>query len=199
MKLRTTVRSPFARKVRIVADVLGISDQLELADTDYLDPSDPMRKENPLGKMPVLILDDGDTLFDSRVIVEYLNDLAGGNLIPSGQQRWKSARLQALADGIMDAGVLIVYETVFRSEDKQDAGWLSFQKQKMDRAFEAISADLPDPKQVCFGTISLVCALEWIDIRAQTEWRTNQPALATWLEAFLANTPEVANSRPPAL
>ena len=110
MILRSSPPSPFGRKVKIAAAILGLSDKIEIVVTDTIDPADSIRQQNPLGKIPALILADGTALYDSRVIVEYLDLMAGGGkLIPNGAERIQTLTLQALADGIMDAGILQMY------------------------------------------------------------------------------------------
>ena len=121
MILRSAPASPFARKVRIGASLLGLTPKIELQAADPNDAADTLRKQNPLGKIPVLVLEDGTALYDSRVILEYLDHLAGGGRIvprePSA--RFAALRLQALCDGICDACLLIIYEGRYRPADKR--------------------------------------------------------------------------------
>jgi glutathione S-transferase len=106
--LRSAAASPFARKVRIGAALCGLTDRIEARAANTNDPEDPVRAENPLGKIPVLILEDGTALFDSRVILEFLDDAAGGGvIIPAGPARFPALTLQALGDGMMDAAVVL--------------------------------------------------------------------------------------------
>ena len=120
MILRFSPASPFGRKVRIAASVLGLSSEIDVRATNLDDPADSVRAQNPLGKIPVLILDDGTSYYDSRVIVEYLDHLAGGGrIIPrEARARFEALRLQALCDGILDACLLLVYEGRYRPADK---------------------------------------------------------------------------------
>ncbi len=108
MILRSSPASPFARKVRIAASLLGLDDRIDVRETDLNSPDDAIRKQNPLGKIPALVLDDGTVLYDSRVILEYLDHLAGGGrIIPrEPKARFAALRLQALCDGVLDAGIL---------------------------------------------------------------------------------------------
>src|SRR5688500_17756688 len=116
MILRSSPPSPFGRKVKIAAALLGIAFKIEPTDTN--DPADAIRKQNPIGKIPTLVLDDGTTLFDSRVISEYLDHLAGGKIIPQEPKaRFAALRMQALADGLLDAALMQVYEGRFRTPE----------------------------------------------------------------------------------
>src|SRR6266571_3990494 len=114
--LRSTVTSPFGRKVRMAAEVLGMMDRLTLAPANPQDEADTLRQQNPLGKMPCLIAADGTPIYDSGVIIEYLDQLAGGGrLLPAdGLARIKALTLARLDDGITDAAILVVYEGRFR-------------------------------------------------------------------------------------
>jgi glutathione S-transferase len=113
MILRSSPSSPFVRKVLIAADLLGLADKIDVQDADTTNPGDSIREQNPLGKIPTLILEDGSIWFDSRVILEMLDHMAGGGrIIPrEAPARFEVLRLQALCDGVLDASVLIVYES----------------------------------------------------------------------------------------
>ena len=135
MILRSAEPSPFARKVRIALAVLGLNDvKIEPADT--IDPSDTVRRQNVLGKIPVLITDDGTAYYDFRVILKYLDYLAGGGkLIPREPgRRFAALRLQALCDGILDASILAIYEGRWRAPEKHEVKWLDHQAGKVQRA-----------------------------------------------------------------
>ncbi len=147
MMLRSTATSPFGRKVKIAAIHLGLMQRMTVEPADPLDADDPVRAENPLGKMPVMSLDDGRRLYDSRVILEYLDHLAGGGrLLPRDvDDRLAALTQQALGDGIMDAGILIVYEGRYRPEAIRHEPWLDYQRGKVERGIAALAADPPDP------------------------------------------------------
>jgi glutathione S-transferase len=117
LTLRNSPASPFVRKVRIAASVLGLDREIMLEPADTMSPSDSVRQQNPLGKIPALVLEDGTVLFDSRVILDYLDHRAGGGrIIPTDAgARFAALRLQALADGLMDASILLVYEGRLRA------------------------------------------------------------------------------------
>ena len=124
--LRSTATSPFGRKVRMAIDVLALSDRITIMPADTLDENDTLRQQNPLGKLPCLLLGDGGVLYDSAVIVEFLQDLAGGEkLLPArGMARFKALTRAALADGITEAALLMVYEGRFRDADKHSERWM---------------------------------------------------------------------------
>ncbi len=143
MILRSTPASPFARKVLIAMSVLGLADKIEVLETDLNDPGDSIRVQNPLGKIPALVLDDGTVYYDSRVILEVLDHLAGGGrIIPrEPTARFAVMRLQALCDGILDAGVLLVYEGRYRPADKKVQAWVDRQAGKVARGLAALEAE----------------------------------------------------------
>ncbi|MEM7256408.1 MAG: glutathione S-transferase [Pseudomonadota bacterium] len=184
MKLFYNPASPFVRKVMVTAIECGLQDQIDidaLALTP-VNPSDSLNAENPLGKIPSLVLDNGDTLFDSRVICEYLNELGHGSLFPAGEARWDNLRRQAMADGICDAGVLVRYETFARPQEKQWDHWIENQKLKFRRALQVLETDASSfAGKVDIGALSIAIALDYIDFRyADEDWRTECPALAEW-------------------
>jgi glutathione S-transferase len=198
--LRSSPPSPFGRKVKIAAAVLGLKDRISVEMTDTTDPADSIRAQNPLGKIPALVLDDGKVLFDSRVVLEYLDHMAGGDrIIPAGAARFDALRLAALADGIMDAAILQVYEVRFRPEEKRHAEWLAYQAEKVTRALAALEADtppLPGAGTVPdVGQIGLACALGYLDLRFDGAWRAGHPKLVAWLDGFEAAVPSFAETR----
>lgn len=198
MILRTSLTSPFGRKPRLAAAVLGLSEQIEVGLADFLDETDSLRQQNPLGKIPALLLADGSVLYDSRVILEYLDHLAGGGRILPGEPaaRFAALRLQALGDGILDAGVLRRLETVFRDEPLRSARWLAYQGDKMRRALDALEAAPPSDSDIFVGEIAVACALGFIDFRLGDDWRAGRPGLAGWYERFAARCPGFAETAP---
>lgn len=194
--LRSSPASPFGRKVKMAALAYGLMDRIEIVAADTTDPSEPLRQQNPLGKIPTLILEDGTTLFDSRVIVDYLDYLSGGKIIPAGQERFLQLRLQALADGICDAALLQVYEGRFRPEEGRNANWLAHQDGKVARGLAALEAAPPafaDRPRV--GEIALACALGYLDLRFAGSWRAAHPKLVAWLDDFAARVPAFEATR----
>jgi glutathione S-transferase len=195
--LRSSPASPFGRKVKIAALELGLMDRIEIAAADTNDPAEPLRQQNPLGKIPTLVLEDGTTLFDSRVIVDYLDHLAGnGRLIPAGEARFTQLRLQALADGLCDAALLQVYENRFRPAEGRNADWVAHQAGKVSRALAALEAAPPSyPDKPRIGEIALACALGYLDLRFEGSWRAEHPRLVAWLDAFAAKVPAFETTR----
>jgi glutathione S-transferase len=198
MILRSANASPFARKVRMSADILGLADKIEIKNVNNADPKDPIVQQNPLGKLPVLVLDDGRAIYDSAVIVEYLDSLAGGGkVIPSGAARFDGLTLAALADGVMEAAILIIYESRYRPDQTPYKPWLDFQRDKIERALQAVAAK-PPVIGVHVGTVTLASALGYLDFRKQVDWRAKYPKLIPWLDEFRAKVPAFDRTKPEA-
>ena len=136
MILRSSPASPFGRKVKIAAAILGLDKEINVEKADTTDASDTIRKQNPLGKIPALILEDGSVLHDSPVILDYLDHRAGGGkIIPKEPDaRFAALTLEALCDGILDAQLLQVYEGRYRPAEKYEAKWIELQAGKVTRA-----------------------------------------------------------------
>jgi glutathione S-transferase len=200
MILRSSPASPFARKVRIAASVLGLADKIEVRETDLNNPADSIRVQNPVGKIPTLILDGGEALFDSRVILEYLDHLAGGGrIIPrEPKARFAALRLQALSDGIAEASLLQVYENRYRPAEMKVQNWVDLQAGKVARGLAALEAAPPalDPVPDV-GQIALACVLGYRDFRFAGTWRKDHPRLVAWLDNFAARVPAFAATKPP--
>lgn len=178
MKLLHSPTSPFARKVRVAIAERGLSVELEAASP--LDEDSPVRRYNPLGKVPVLVLDDGASLFDSAVICEYLDSLGDAPplLPPAGPERWADLRTQALADGILDAAFNIVTEGR-RPEAERSAAWVARWTLAIVSGV-AVAEALPRPDWT-LGGIALACALGYLDFRLpHIAWRTHAPGLDPW-------------------
>ncbi|MEP3276004.1 MAG: glutathione S-transferase family protein [Stappiaceae bacterium] len=190
LTLRSSPPSPFGRKVKIAASVLGLSDQISVLTADTNDADDSLRLQNPLGKIPVLVLQNGQTIYDSRVIVEYLDTLSNTSVFPSGDARFTALRGQALADGIMDAALVQVYEHRFRDAERRDAAWISYQAEKVTRGLSYLeNGILSLEKQVMIDDIALACALGYLDLRFDGVWRQTHPKLVAWLDAFSDTVP----------
>ncbi|MCA0922552.1 glutathione S-transferase N-terminal domain-containing protein [Pseudooceanicola nanhaiensis] len=196
--LRSTLTSPYGRKVRMAISVLGLTERIEVIPADTRDESDSLRQQNPLGKIPCLMT-AGETYYDSRVILEYLDTLAGGGrLIPrTGPDRFRCLTQSCLADGVTDAALLMVYEGRFREAHQASEVWLDHQRGKIDRGLTALAALPPDPRVTDAASISLACSLGYLDWRQPVTWRDRWPALVDWLAAFDAAEPAHAETERP--
>lgn len=188
MILRYSAASPYARKIRIAAELLGISSRIEIVAASTADPNDSLRQQNPLGKIPTLLLEDGSAIYDSRVIADYLDHLGGGQLIPAAPRRFDVLRLQALGDGINDAALLIRYETATRRPEMRDQDAIDLQQGKIDRALAVLDA-APPAGPVDIGQIAVACALGYLDLRFEGAWRGKHPKLVAWLQEFETKVP----------
>jgi len=195
MILRYSTASPYARKARIAADLLGLTPQIEIVAANTADPEDPLRAQNPLGKVPTLILENGASLYDSRVIVDYLDHPGGGRLVPADpSRRFEFLRLQALGDGINDAALLIRYEVTARPAEIRHKATIDLQQGKIDRALDMLEAT-PPAGPVDIGQIAVACALGYLDLRFEGAWRAERPKLVAWLDAFEKATPAFAATK----
>jgi glutathione S-transferase len=187
MKLAYSSASPFVRKVDIAADELGLAGRIEHVPTKVA-PSDPNReygKTAPLMKVPSLTLDDGTVLYDSVVICEYLDSVAGGGkLFPaSGAARWRVLKLHALANGVLDAAVLARYETFLRPEALRWDAWTQGQLLKIDQGLEDLERSVGELEGIDVAAIAAGCALGYLDFRfAHRDWRGKHPKLAAWFD-----------------
>jgi glutathione S-transferase len=196
-QLSGSLASPYVRKVRVLIHEKGLQDQIELK-TVALSPIAPdkgLSAKNPLGKIPLLECPDGTLIYDSRVICEFLdgfNDCP--RLIPkAGPERWHVLRLQALADGILDAGIVIRYETFLRPEALRWSEWVSGQGQKIKAALDQLEQSAENLSQTPdLGTIAVACAFGWLHFRKPLAALPEQnpsleeawPQLQAWYEGF---------------
>jgi glutathione S-transferase len=203
MKLLGSPASPYTRKVRIVLAEKRIECDFERVDVQPAD--NPVNRHNPLGKIPTLVLDDGTALYDSRVIVEFLDQASPiARLIPEdNRERIAARRWEALADGILDAGLLVRYESL-RPQNEQSAAWVGKQAARMRRGLALLEADLGE-KPWCqadrytLADIALGCCLGWIGFRKPggIEWSTENPGLAKHYDKLMER-PAFADSIPAA-
>lgn len=199
MKLHHSALSPFVRKVTILANFLGISDQIELVPGkgNVMLHNPEFRRIAPSGQIPVLVTDAGEALFDSPLICEYLNDLAQGDLFGRGDQRWRNMRDQALGDTMCDAALQFRYEIGLRPVELQWQEWRVAWANKITDTLawlEARPGHLEGRRDI--GPISIFCALAFIDNRVtEIRWRSAYPHTATWFDAFAA-CPKVAATDP---
>jgi len=201
MKLHFAIASPYVRKVRAVAIELGLENQIELINRAItpVSPEAELNADNPLGKIPCLVTDDGQALYDSRVICDYLNSQAAGKgVIPDqGEARYTALRRQALADGVLDATVGTRYETFLRPKEYQWPSWIDAQTSKWRRALDQLETEVGSfGDTVDIGTIAAACACGYLDFRYPDEgWRDQRAGLASWYETF-AKRPSMTKTAP---
>ena len=199
MKLLYSGASPYVRKVMVVAHEAGLVDRLELVPSS-VGPTvvnAEVAAENPLVKVPTLVIEGGHSLFDSRVIVEYLDTLHGGRrLFPAeGPARWTALRRQAIADGLLDAALLIRYENNLRPEPQRWQAWTDGQFRKVRQALASLAAE-GFGDELTVGEIAAGCALGYLDFRFPGEdWRGAHPALGAWY-AKIAERPSFVATVP---
>jgi glutathione S-transferase len=200
MKLYHSTTSPYVRKVMACAIELGLDRELELTTLSVspVERTSPVIADNPIGKVPTLIGREGFPIYDSRVICEYLDHLAGGGrLFPTGPARWRALTDQALGDAILDAAILARYETSLRPKELHWPAWDNGQMDKVIKAVDRIEGRVGDlGARVDIGTIAIGCALGYLDLRfAHLDWRKTRPQLAAWQKTFDAR-PAMVATRP---
>jgi glutathione S-transferase len=192
MKLLGSDTSPFVRKVRVVLAEKKIDAQYQRI--DLAQDLESLRKLNPLGKIPCLLADERSAIFDSRVIVEYLDNLTPVHRLipPAGRERVEVRTLEAMADGLLDAAVLIRAEMTQRDEAMRSRAWIERQRGKIDATLAALDDWLGDSAWLVDGKYSLAdiasgCALAYLDFRfAEIGWRTRHARLAQYADKLLA-------------
>lgn len=198
MQLYSSPLSPFARKVRILILEKGLSDQVEILAANPYEASDDLLKANPLSKVPALIIDEGQSLYDSAVICEYLDSLSEPRLIPGEQQRIAGLKHLALSDGLLQATFSIAAETFRRPENERSPTWIARWVASIERGLDELERVVP-----AYGTelslphIGAVCALDYIAFRAgdKVNWQTRNPTLLPWYEQF-GQSPSMVSTRP---
>jgi glutathione S-transferase len=202
MKLYYAPTSPYVRKVMILleeTEKLGDVELINVATTPVAADAALLAK-NPLAKVPALERPDGPTLYDSRVITAYLDSRAGDKLYPIGARRWDTLTLEATADGILDAALLMTYEARLRPEDKRMPEWVEGQWDKVARSVAALNtrwmSHLSGPLDM--GQIAVACALAYVDFRHDARgWRQGNDSLASWFKEF-ESRPSMQSTVPPA-
>lgn len=198
MKLRYAATSPYVRKVLALALEAGLEDKIERVPAAVWAPDTDIATDNPLGKVPALVTDDGEALFDSPVICEYLDSLNKGAKLfpPAGPARWKALKLQALADGVLDAAILRRLESQ-RTAELQSKAWIERQDNTVKRGMDALEKEANAfNDQVTIGQLAAACACGYLDFRFGSEpWRQGRPTLAAWYERF-SKRPSIASTAP---
>ncbi|MEZ5911002.1 MAG: glutathione S-transferase [Paracoccaceae bacterium] len=203
MRLFHSPTTPFGRKVMVLLMETGQAGDIEVVGSagTPLDSAGMPTAQNPLGKIPALELDDGTAIYDSRVICRYLDARAGGRLYPEAPGLWRTLTLEATADGMLDAAILMVYETRLRPEDKRFAPWVEGQWAKVARALDALEASWTDHLNgpLDMGAVAVGCALSYLDFRhGARHWRQARPKLAAWYGTFSQRDSMTATEPPPA-
>lgn len=202
MKIHYSPTSPYVRKCMVVAQELGLQARIEKLPS----AANPVNRDasivasNPLGKVPTFFTDDGQVLYDSRVICEYLNELGSGSLFPKeGKLKWQVLTEQSLADGMLDAALLIRYENAARPEELRWSAWTQGQMDKIKSGLSQFEKTIGGRgKAVDIGTLTLACALGYLDFRfADYDWRAGHRALSAWYAGF-SKRPSVATTAPGA-
>jgi glutathione S-transferase len=180
--------SPYARKVLVCAHELGLTERLDVVhhETSPTNRNDAVFAANPLGKVPVLLTPDAGALFDSVVICDYLDRLGGaGSLIPrDGPARYETLRLQALAQGLCDAGIALRWETVRRPQVLRYPPLAEGQATKLLEAYDHLETRAPFTGPISIGQIALATALAWLEFRDMPDFRERAPRLAAWHDGF---------------
>lgn len=204
MQLRYSPTSPYVRKVSITAIEAGLADKIENVATDPWSAETDLVQSNPVGKVPCLITDDGLAIYDSPVICEYLDSLnTGSKLIPAeSAARFKALTLAAAADGMLDAGVLLLIETKRRPAELLWDWWVERQTSVISRSMDVADAaadSLATDGPITIAEVTIGSALGWIDLRyADLGWRADRPALADWFDkiserpSFVQTVPKAA-------
>ncbi len=198
MILYSSPPSPFGRKIKIALACLGMCDDVTVKVVNTMDPMDAIRGINPLGKIPAL--DTGETvIFDSRVILEYLDSQAGGGkILPAvGDDRYAVLTMAALADGIMDAAILVVYESRMRPAEMRVESFVTYQREKIIRGLQGLTkTEYTNGAMPNMAEIGIACSLDYLDFRKQVEWRDHAPHLQGWLDDFVVAVPGYADTLP---
>lgn len=201
MKLIGSLASPYVRKVRVV--MLEKKIEYDFVLENVWAPDTMIQESNPLGKVPCLIMEDGGAMFDSRVIVEYLDTLTPvGKLIPpNGRERAEVKSWEALADGVADAAMLLRLEHTLRPAEQRSADWIARQKSKIDAGLKAMSVGLKDTafcagNQYTLADVAVGCTLDWLSFRfPEIKWRDEYPNLERLLEK-LSERPSFKETQP---
>ena len=195
-KVLVSSASPYSCKVLMAAAYARIP--LQAVPVETSDPPAELLNANPLGKIPVLIADDGETIFDSRAITQYLNRLSGNKLYPRNPaKRTDAERLEALADGIADCALAHVYERRSRPEEIVHQPWLDKQWGKVGRALDALDAEPPRlGRKINGGHIALRAVLGYLDLRFAGKWEKGRGKLKRWAARFDEKFPELKSLLP---
>ena len=188
MKLLYQTHSPYARKALVFAHEVGIADRMEVVhhETSPTNRNEHVFVENPLGKVPVLVRTGQSSIFDSDVICAYFDTLHGRRKLipPQGEARWQALRVQAVAQGLADAGIAVRWETVRRPEELRYAPLRDGHIQKLIASYDWLEQELDVTSPTHVGHIALATALSWLEFRGLPTFREKRPKLVAWFDEF---------------
>lgn len=182
----------------MAASVCGIA--LDETIVEAASEPDELTAVNPLGKIPALVLDDGQALYDSPVICEYFDRLSGNRIVPQTGPEWLAAkRLEALADGVVDAAILVLYEDRFRPDAKRHQPWVDRQWRRAQRGLAAVEQAVGDvPAAPTVGHLAVAAMLGWLDLRFAGRWDADHAGLRSWKDSFFSAFPQLDAVTPKA-
>ena len=198
-KLSFSPASPYVRKVRMAAFKAGLDTQLVLITADTQDENDIIRSHNPLGKIPIVQTPDGSYLYDSRVIVDHFSRIGGGLIPESGKDRDTVLTRSALAEGLIDASLLIVYSDRYSGNETPSKIWLDLQIGKIDRTLDFLETDLinwSSPSGFDAANIGLAAALGYLSFREVRDWKTGRPKMQEWFANVASKLPGFNETNP---
>lgn len=198
MKLFTNPSSPFGRKAMIALFETGLDSKVQVIEVNPWESGPELLRVNPLSKIPVLVSDEGDSIFNSAAVCDYLDTLAGNHrLLPAEPTaRLRTLRRQALADGLLDAAIVILLNRAQKPE-RVHRGYVARQEQAIERTLDSLERDAGELHDgFNLGHIALVCALDFLSVDQVVDWKPKREALASWL-ANMHKRPSVMRTRPP--
>ena len=200
MKLMSSPASPFGRKVKMTIVIKNLTEKVEIMPVDATKGDAGLNAANPLGRIPALLLDSGDSIHDSHVICEYLDTVGSGPiLVPrAGPERWRTLTLGSLADGLIEQALLQVYEGRYRPENMRVDAWVARLQSKIDRTLDHLESAAPAwQEHPDYGHLTLAAALGYMDFRHAGKWRVGHPKMVAWLDRFAGAVPAFQASAPP--
>ena len=198
-KLSFSPASPYVRKVRMAAFKADLDSQLVLITADTQDENDIIRSHNPLGKIPIVQTPDGSYLYDSRVIVDHFSRIGGGLIPESGKDRDTVLTRSAIAEGLIDASLLIVYSDRYSGNETPSKIWLDLQIGKIDRTLDFLETDLinwSSPSGFDAANIGLAAALGYLSFRDVRDWKTGRPKMQEWFANVASKLPGFNETNP---
>ena len=200
MKLMSSPASPFGRKVKMTIVIKNLTEKVEIMPVDATKGDAGLNAANPLGRIPALLLDSGDSIHDSHVICEYLDTVGSGPiLVPrAGPERWRTLTLGSLADGLIEQALLQVYEGRYRPENMRVDAWVARLQSKIERTLDHLESAAPAwQEHPDYGHLTLAAALGYMDFRHAGKWRLGHPKMVAWLDRFAGAVPAFQASAPP--